>query len=80
MTKTCTKCGVEKDLELFPTAKRYADGRRNYCKKCHSEYMTSYYKDNPDKLKTEAKIRAQKNRTNWKRHRMLEVEIGRAHV
>ena len=51
VTKTCKKCGEAKELDLFAKGAKYADGRRNTCKKCHSNYMTQYYKDNPEKIK-----------------------------
>lgn len=74
MTRICTKCGIEKDLELFAKNGKYNEGRRKYCKQCHSLYMQKYYKENPEKLLSPAKIKASKNRTNWKRHRMSEEE------
>ena len=38
--------------------------------------MTEYYKKNPEKLKSEAKIAYAKNRKNWMRHRMLEEDYN----
>jgi hypothetical protein len=49
MNKKCITCGETKDLDLFSKASRYKDGRRNYCKSCHSKYMTNYIKNNPSK-------------------------------
>ena len=76
MEKICSKCGINKNLEMFAKANRYKDGRRSYCKKCHSEYMSTYYKQNPEKLLSEAKIKSAKNRKNWKRHKMLEEDYN----
>lgn len=35
--KTCTKCGVEKDLEEFYAHRKTKDGRNSYCKGCDRE-------------------------------------------
>lgn len=77
MKKICIKCGEEKSLELFTKAKKYKDGRRNYCKQCHADYMVDYYKKNPDKLNSDAKIIYAKNRKNWKRHRLTEEQYSK---
>jgi hypothetical protein len=37
MLKKCTKCGVEKDIELFSRDKYKSDGRRCHCKECNKE-------------------------------------------
>ena len=71
MLKKCIKCGEEKDLELFAKGGKYREGRRGTCKKCHTKYMTEYYKNNPDK--NAEKIR--KNsiyQGNWHRHHLSE--------
>ena len=65
--KTCIKCKQVKKTEMFAKGSKYKDGRRGTCKKCHSEYMTQYYKNNPEKLKTSGKVE-----TNWKRHHISE--------
>jgi CRISPR/Cas system CSM-associated protein Csm3 (group 7 of RAMP superfamily) len=49
MDKICNKCGEIKNIELFAKGGKYADGRRNYCKQCHSKYVTQYIKNNPSK-------------------------------
>lgn len=72
MKKVCQKCGEEKDLELFAKGSNYSDGRRGTCKKCHSNYMTQYYKDNPDKIdKTN-----RGPRKSWRRHRITEEHFN----
>jgi hypothetical protein len=65
--KTCNKCGETKILDLFAKGTRYKDGRRNICKKCHTNNMTEYFKRNPDKRRENYKQNAQ-NRPSWKRH------------
>lgn len=50
MLKTCTKCGCEKALELFPVAKRAKDGRDTRCKACAVLHAKQYAKANPEKV------------------------------
>jgi hypothetical protein len=66
MTKICSKCGELKDIILFAKGGKYADGRRNYCKKCHSSYVTAYIKDNP------LKRSKQNPKRKFKRHGLSE--------
>ena len=47
MTKSCSKCGVEKDIELFNKDRSSKDGHRSNCKICSAQYR----KDNSDKLR-----------------------------
>jgi hypothetical protein len=63
MVKTCTKCGIEKELDLFAKGNKYTSGRRGTCKKCHSNYSTQYYKLNPHKVD---------RRPQYKRHRLTQ--------
>ena len=67
--KTCIKCGEEKYLELFAKGKNYKDGRRNICKKCHTEYTINYYKNNPDKKAEKIRMNSV-SKPQWKRHNM----------
>lgn len=69
--KQCRVCDKTKSLEDFCKDKSMKDGRRNICKRCHTDYMINYYKNNPDKT-------AAKNKMNtrfvpaWKRHHLDE--------
>lgn len=50
MTKTCTKCGIEKSVDEFyfrKDSKKY----RNECKLCQKQYHDDYYKKNEEKLR-----------------------------
>lgn len=38
--KTCTKCGMPKEIEEFQENKRYKDGRSTWCKECHKAAST----------------------------------------
>lgn len=54
MIKKCSKCGVEKELELFSACKSAKDGRRSDCKECCSMYKKKY-RSNPDNKEKEKK-------------------------
>jgi len=62
MTKTCSKCKIEKDLSTFSKSKRGKGGYRAECKDCEKlyrkinskrrqEYKKSYYEDNKTQIK-----------------------------
>lgn len=36
--KTCTKCGIKKELTVFVKDDRYRDGYQNQCRSCRSHY------------------------------------------
>jgi hypothetical protein len=40
--KTCSKCKVEKPLEMFASEPFRRDGRRPSCKLCHVKYLSTY--------------------------------------
>jgi hypothetical protein len=44
MTKVCSKCGIEKDIELFYKRKEYKSGYRNDCIACVRKHQDEYYK------------------------------------
>lgn len=67
MTKICVKCNQEKSLEMFAKGKNYKDGRRGTCKRCHTDYVLSYYDSNPDKKAAKNKMNSL-YLGNWKRH------------
>lgn len=54
--KTCSKCGERKPLEQFNKHSGSRDGRRGYCKACHTAYSTKWIADNREHYN--ARIRA----------------------
>jgi hypothetical protein len=82
MHKICIKCNKLKDISLFAKGGKYADGRRNYCKQCHSSYVTNYIKQNPSKRSK------QDYKRKFKRHGLTEEQYldffnlhsGKCHV
>ena len=85
MKKTCTKCNVEKELDLFAKG-GYKGSRKSICKKCHTEYMVRYYADRPAKRAEKTKMNSS-FRPNWSKHgiseedykRMLGIHDGKCH-
>jgi hypothetical protein len=69
--KICNTCGNEKELELFAKGKAYKDGYRNICKRCHTDKMIKYYKDNPQKNREKIRMNSGPGRApNWLRHKL----------
>lgn len=50
MKKTCTVCGIEKEVEDFPKNKNIKSGYDSRCKKCRNEYLKEY-RTNPENKK-----------------------------
>ena len=48
LTKVCTKCRVEKDLEGFARKKAGKFGRDSQCKECRNEYNRKWREENPE--------------------------------
>lgn len=46
LTKVCTKCGIEKELEGFYRDKRGKFGRESKCKECRAEYYRKWWEEN----------------------------------
>jgi len=42
MVKTCSRCGLEKDLTDFYRDRRHRDGYRSDCKACHTPVVRKY--------------------------------------
>jgi len=54
-TRTCTKCGIERDIEEFPLRNRFTQRRQSYCKDCRSLLGASWYERNKDYQKENAR-------------------------
>lgn len=71
-TKTCTCCGIEKDVDLFNIRKASIDGLTASCKQCISyrkkqlpstkDYSKKYYQDNKDKTSDRLSLWRSKNK------------------
>jgi|GEM_PF-4422490 len=49
-TKVCSKCKVDKLVELFGKDKSRKNGLANYCKDCGNKKNSEYYKNNKEKI------------------------------
>jgi recombination endonuclease VII len=59
--KTCSKCGIEKELGEFRKEVRGKYGVRSRCKFCETEYFRQYRKDNYEQMRAMDR----KNSTGW---------------
>lgn len=72
-TKICTKCGLEKDIDLFVVRSKSVDGHGAQCKDCHNQYgRKRYYKD--------IDLSRSKSREHAKKHYHKDIEKSRAHA
>ncbi len=46
MKKTCTKCNVQKSLDLFSKRKKSKDGHSSWCRECFKVYWEKRYYQN----------------------------------
>jgi hypothetical protein len=60
--KTCSKCGIEKELSEFNMRAKSKDGLAHQCKSCKREYYKKYYKDDPERYKLNADTLLQRMR------------------
>lgn len=78
-TKRCTRCGEEKELDLFPRVAARADGRASHCKTCAVERMRAWRNSRPEQAKLHAVTRDQeKKRAAHARWRAGNVERERS--
>lgn len=64
-TKICSGCKEELTLDKFCKDKKSKDGKQSCCKKCKSEKIKKYYKENPKKR---PKISKEKRRVKSLKH------------
>ncbi len=74
ISKVCSKCGEEKELEKFVKDKTRKNGRRGICRKCTTLKSIKWNKNNPEKVKVYRELpfnRARKNareKERWKKN------------
>lgn len=59
--KLCTKCGVEKEFDLFSRNKRNRDGLQSWCKSCMNAARNKWNQENPEKRKAANKSWDERN-------------------
>lgn len=62
MTKTCTKCGADKDVDLFYKDKRHKSGLASECKVCHNALVADNTKRNKKRKKETNRLWHLRNR------------------
>jgi len=55
MNKTCTRCGVSKDIQYFSLDKNRPDGHFPHCKDCTKKYKSKYWDENKNKISIQRK-------------------------
>lgn len=65
--KKCSKCGVEKKLEMFHKDKRKKDGLRSQCKNCYKEYQKR-----PEVIKRCKDYQREYHKEYWERNGVKE--------
>lgn len=55
MTKVCSKCGIEKNIECFDYHTKGRDRRHPQCKDCRSKYEAIRYQNNKEVIKARSK-------------------------
>ena len=53
-TKVCSKCKRELPISEFHKNKSRNDGIYSQCKQCRSKYLSEYYKNNKEQIKTKS--------------------------
>lgn len=67
--KTCTKCGITKNLDEFSKSKRTDDGRRYDCRTCNSAANVIYRENNRRSLAASYAIYWDKNKSRLQAER-----------
>jgi len=62
MTKTCTKCDVNKPLTEFFKKRDNKDGHQNECKACRKVYKKAYYEENKEAILARQKAYDEENK------------------
>lgn len=63
-TKTCTKCGLEKDIDEFSFKNKSSGRRQSSCKSCDNIYTKNHYNDNKEYYVEKAK-KATQQKKEW---------------
>ena len=55
ISRVCSKCGIEKDIEEFPLRSQFTERRQSYCKGCKSIMHADWYQRHKDYQKANAR-------------------------
>lgn len=70
MTKTCTKCGIDRALTDFQKCQGKKDGLSSWCNECRKVYLRARYANNAEKEKARC--------TKWRKENPEKVKITAA--
>ena len=73
--KKCTKCGIEKPLSEFHKDRTTKTGVRSMCKTCYSDFHSSYYQNNTEKVKLKNKKQWLKRKYNMEINQFQSIKI-----
>ena len=83
MTKTCTKCNIEKPLTDFNKDKKGKHGFSSICKLCIKAYQKAYQEANKDKIREKRKAYREANKDKMKAYYQVNkdevIERGKAY-
>lgn len=68
ITKKCTKCQVEKDIELFAKNKKHKHGKDSHCLQCKAVQSKLYYEQHRNKYNARRKDYSKQTRIKVLRH------------
>lgn len=60
--KNCSKCGLYREINLFPIDKRSRDFHASQCSHCYKQYLQKRKEENPEKIKLIKKTYRDKNK------------------
>lgn len=61
ITKICTVCGEEKDIDFFVKKSKSPDGHASECKKCHQQHGREKYYENIEVSRAKSRVHAKKS-------------------
>ena len=67
-TKTCSRCKVEQQIDVFTKDRRRPDGRNPYCRSCKTEMARAYRAANADKVRAKSQAYYQANKERIQAH------------
>jgi len=74
ITKICSKCKLEKLVDLFNVCESSKDGFQGICKDCQKEYRNSHRKESKEYRDNHKKQRHQYDTERWKNNKEKEQE------
>lgn len=80
MIKTCTRCGEEKDVELFPKNTNGKYGRHSYCRLCRKKYDRERWENGLDQKVRAVRLDKKYGMTPEDWDRLHDEQLGRCPI